>query len=158
VSNAEAGILDEVRIGVRLKIAALWIAMLFLFAYGDIFGFFNTGRIEDVIAGEVSGMKVTQAFLFGVSVYVAIASVMIFLTLVLAPQVSRWTNIVLPVLYLATIVASVIGETWAYFYFLSIVESALLLLIIWYAWTWPRHVREAQVSGGQVSEGEVSAQ
>jgi hypothetical protein len=158
VSNAEAGILDEVRIGVRLKIAALWIAMLFLFAYGDIFGFFNTGRIEEVIAGEVSGMKITQAFLFGVSVYIAIASVMIFLTLVLAPQVSRWTNIVLPVLYLATIVASVIGETWAYFYFLSIVESALLLLIIWYAWTWPRHVREAQVSGGQVSEGEVSAQ
>jgi hypothetical protein len=54
--------------------------------------------------------------------------------------------------------ASVIGETWAYFYFLSIVESALLLLIIWYAWTWPRHVREGQVGGGQVSHGEVRAQ
>jgi hypothetical protein len=153
MSNADAGILDDVRIGVRLKIAALWIAMLFLFAYGDIFGFFNTGRIAEVIAGEVSGMKITQAFLFGVSVYIAIASVMIFLTLVLTPKVSRWTNIVLPVLF---IVASVIGETWAYFYFLSIVESALLLLIIWYAWTWPRHVREGQVSGGQVSGGQVS--
>jgi hypothetical protein len=157
MSNADAGILDDVRIGVRLKIAALWIAMLFLFAYGDIFGFFNTGRIAEVIAGEVSGMKITQAFLFGVSVYIAIASVMSFLTLVLTPKVSRWTNIVLPVLYIATIVASVIGETWAYFYFLSVVESALLLLIIWYAWTWPRHVGEGQVSGGQVSLGEVPA-
>ncbi|HEY3143412.1 MAG TPA: hypothetical protein VGJ86_19900, partial [Acidimicrobiales bacterium] len=66
-------------------------------------------------------------------------------------------NIVLPVLYIATIVASIVGETWAYFYFLSIVESALLLLIIRYAWTWPRHVREGQVSGGQVSQGEVRA-
>ena len=92
MSNADSGVLDDVRIGVRLKIAALWIAMLFLFAYGDIFGFFNTGRIEEVIAGQVSGMKITQAFLFGVSVYIAIASVMIFLTLVLAPNVSRWTN------------------------------------------------------------------
>jgi hypothetical protein len=99
VSNADSGILDDVRIGVRLKIAALWIAMLFLFAYGDIFGFFNTGRIEEVIAGEVSGMKITQGFLFGASVYIAIASVMIFLTLVLTPKVSRWTNIVLAVLY-----------------------------------------------------------
>jgi hypothetical protein len=64
---------------------------------------------------------------------------------------------VLAVLYIATIVASVIGETWAYFYFLGIVESALLLLIIWYAWTWPRGVREGQVGGGQVSQGEVRA-
>jgi hypothetical protein len=82
---------------------------------------------------------------------------MIFLTLVLAPKISRWTNIVLPVVYIATIVASVVGETWAYFYFLSIVESAFLLLIIWYAWTWPRHVGEGQVGGGQVSKGEVRA-
>jgi hypothetical protein len=95
-------------------------------------------------------MKITQAFLFGVSVYIAIASVMIFLTLVLAPKVSRWTNIVLPALYIATIVASVIGETWAYFYFLSVVESAPLLLIIWYAWTWPRQVCKVQVSRGEL--------
>jgi hypothetical protein len=35
-------------------------------------------------------------------------------------------------------VASAIGETSAYYWFLSIIESALLLLIVWYAWTWPR--------------------
>jgi hypothetical protein len=157
VSNADSAILDNLRIGVRLKIAALWIAMLFLFAYGDIFGFFNTGRIEEVIGGKVSGMKITQGFLFAVSVYIAIASVMIFLTLVLTPKVSRWTNIVLPAFYIVTIVASVIGEAWAYFYFLSVVESALLLLIIWYAWTWPRQVREGQVSGGHISRGELRA-
>jgi hypothetical protein len=135
ISNSK--ILEDDRIGVRLKIAALWIAMLFLFAYGDIFGFFRTGLIEDVIAGEVSGIKITQVFLFAVSVYVAIAAVMVFLTLVLKPRVNRWTNIVLPILYIVSIVASLIGEDWAYFYFLSIAESALLLLILWYAWTWP---------------------
>src|SRR5262245_32078270 len=73
VSNADPGILDDVRISVRLKIAALWIALLLLFAYGDIFGFFKTGRIEEVTAGEVSGMKITQGFLFAVSVYIATA-------------------------------------------------------------------------------------
>ena len=55
VSTSSSEILEDVRIGVRLKISALWIAMLFLFAYGDIFGFFRTGLIEEVIAGEVSG-------------------------------------------------------------------------------------------------------
>jgi len=138
VSTSNSRILEEGKIGIRLKIAALWIAILFLFAYGDIFGFFNTGRIEQVIAGKVSGIKITQGFLFVVSVYIAIASLMVFLTLVLRPRVNRWTNIVLPILYIVSIVASAIGESWAYFYLLSLVEIALLVLIIWYAWTWPR--------------------
>jgi hypothetical protein len=60
-----------------------------------------------------------------------------FLSLVLKPTVNRWANIVLPILYIVSVVASVIGGS-AYFYFLSVVESALLLLIIRYAWTWPK--------------------
>jgi hypothetical protein len=142
VSTSNPRVFEDVRIGVRLKISALWIAMLILFAYGDIFGFFRADVIDDVSAGEISGINVTQVFLFGVSVYIAIASVMVFLSLVLKPRVNRWTNIVLPIVYIVSIVASVIGETWAYFIFLSIAESALLLLIIWYAWTWPKEETE----------------
>lgn len=138
MATPNARTFEDVRIGVRLKISALWIAMLFLFAYGDIFGFFRPGVIEEVTAGKISGMEITQVFLFAVSVYIAIASAMVFLTLVLRPSVSRWANIVLPILYVVSILASAIGETWAYYWFLSIAESALLLLIVWYAWTWPR--------------------
>jgi Family of unknown function (DUF6326) len=138
VSTANSGILEDVRIGIRFKISALWIAMLFLFAYGDIFGFFQPGQIEEVSAGEISGIEITQTFLFAASVYIAIASLMVFLTLILRPKINRWANIVLPILYIVSIVASVIGEDWVYFFFLSFVESVLLLLIIWYAWTWPR--------------------
>ncbi len=137
MSTANSRALDDARVGVRLKISSLWIAMLFLFAYGDIFGFFKPGQIADVISGEVSGIKITQAFLLGASIYIAVASVMVFLSLVLKPAVSRWTNIVLPVLFIVSIAVSVVGETWVYFIFLSIAEIALLLLIIWYAWTWP---------------------
>ena len=139
MSSASSRTFEDVKVGVRCKIAALWIAMLFLFAYGDIFGFFSPGQIQEVMAGEISGMAITQVFLFAVSLYIAIASVMVFGSLVLSPAVNRWTNIVLPILYVVSIVASAIGETSAYYYwFLSIAESALLLLIVWYAWTWPR--------------------
>ncbi len=129
-------VLEDERIGVRVKISALWISMLFLFAYGDIFGFFQPGQIEEVVAGEISGVEITDIFLFAVSAYVAVAGVMVFLALVLTPPVARWANIVLPILYVVSIVASVFGEG-AYFYFLSVVEVALLLLIVRYAWTWP---------------------
>jgi hypothetical protein len=138
MSTSNSKLLEDVRIGVRFKLSALWIAMLFLFAYGDIFGFFAPGQIEEVMGGEISGIEITQVFLFGISVYIAIASVMIFLSLVVGPSLARWANIVLPILYIISIVASVIGETSAYFIFLSVAETALLLLLIWYAWTWPR--------------------
>jgi len=124
-------------IGVRLKISALWVAMLFLFAYGDIFGSFVPGRIDEIRGGTISGIEITQTFLLAASVYVAIASLMIFLTLVLRPRVNRWANIVLPILYIVSIIASLIGESWVYFWFLSIAEGVMLLLIIWYAWRWP---------------------
>ncbi len=130
--------IEDQRVGVRLRISALWIATLFLFAYGDIFGFFKPGQIEEVIAGEIAGVEITEVFLLAASLYIAIAAVMVFLSLVLPPTVNRWTNIVLPILYVVSVVASAIGETSAYFLFLSVVECALLLLIAWHAWTWSR--------------------
>jgi hypothetical protein len=102
VSSASSRTFEDMKVGVRCKIAALWIAMLFLFAYGDIFGFFSPGQIQEVMAGEVSGMAITQVFLFAVSLYVAVASVMVFLSLILSPTVNRWTNIVLPSLYVVS--------------------------------------------------------
>jgi hypothetical protein len=97
----------------------------------------QAGQIEDIVSGEISGIDITEGFLFAVSVYVAIASVMIFLTLVLRPAAARWSNVVLAILYITTIVAAAIGES-AYYWFLSVVEIAALVLIVRYAWTWPR--------------------
>ena len=137
MSTTSSSTLEDVRIGVRTKISALWIAMLILFAYGDIFGFFKPGQIEEVMSGEISGIQITQGFLFAISVYIAIASGMIFLTLVLKPAAARWSNIVLAILYIVSILAAAIGED-AYYLFLSAVEIAMLLLIVRHAWTWPR--------------------
>jgi hypothetical protein len=69
-------------------------------------------------------------------VYIAIASLMVVLTLVLRPGIARWSNIVLAVLSILSIAASVFGE-WAYFWFLSVVEVAVLAAIVWLAWNWP---------------------
>jgi hypothetical protein len=59
VSTSDPRVLEDGRIGVRLKISALWIGMLFLFAYGDVFGFFAPGQIEEVMRGEISGTEIT---------------------------------------------------------------------------------------------------
>lgn len=136
MSSSSSRFIDH-EVGVRLKISVLWVVLLFLYAYGDIFGFFKPGQIEDIVSGQISGIDITEGFLFAVSVYVAIASVMIFLTLSLRPAAARWSNVLLAIVYIATIVAAAIGES-AYYWFLSVVEIAALVLIARYAWMWPR--------------------
>jgi hypothetical protein len=44
MSTSGSGRIDDERVGVRVKISALCVSLLFLYAYGDIFGFFNPGR------------------------------------------------------------------------------------------------------------------
>jgi hypothetical protein len=143
VSSSSSRFIDH-EVGVRLKISALWVVLLFLYAYGDIFGFFKPGQIEDIVSGQISGIDITEGFLFAVSVYVAIASVMIFLTLVLRPAAARWSNVLLAILYVVTIVGAAIGES-GYYWFLSVVEIATLALIVRYAWTWPRETNGTTV-------------
>jgi hypothetical protein len=131
-------VLEDAKINVKLKISALWITVMLLFAYGDIFGFFRTGFIKDIMAGTVSGIQINQIFLMGVTIYITIPCLMVFLSLILKPNINRWVNIVLSILYPVTILLTCIGEIWANYIFLSILESVLLLMIVWYAWNWPK--------------------
>ena len=137
-SQKAAGALEDVKIPVKLKLSALWAATLFLYAYGDIFGFFRPDVIESVKAGKIAGFQINQVFLLAVSIYILIPSAMVFLALVLKPEINRWANLIISVAYFATIVLSTIGETWAYYIFLSLAESVLTLLIAWHAWKWPQ--------------------
>lgn len=90
------------------------------------------------MAGEVAGFEIGQAFLLGVSIYVAIPAVMVLASVLLAARVSRTLNVVLGIVYAVTIVVAAVGDDYAYYYdVLSAVEVAVALLIAWLAWTWP---------------------
>ena len=128
--------MEDIKINVKLKISALWIAVMFLYAYVDIFSLFKTGVIEEIMAGKMFIFQVNQTFLFLTTLYIAIPSVMIFLSLVLKPKVNRWVNIIVSIIYFVTMLGACIGETWGFYIFGTIIESLLLFLIIWYAWKW----------------------
>jgi hypothetical protein len=134
----ETRTLEDVTVPVKLKLAALWTATMFLFAYGDVFTVYRADKVREILGGEIAGIDVTGAFLLAVSVYVAIPSVMVFLSLALRPGASRLTNLAVGAVYALTIVASAIGEGSAYSIFLSVLEVTLVLLIVWFAWNWPR--------------------
>ena len=128
---------EPFKVNVRIKISALWAAMLFVFAYVDIFSLFRPDFRADVEAGVVSGFTVNQTFLLVTTIYIAIPSLMVFGTLVLRPRINRIVNIALGIIYAITIIAGAVGE-WSYYVLGSAIEVALLAAIVHYARTWPK--------------------
>ena len=62
---------EPFKVNVRIKISALWAAMLFVFAYVDIFSLFRPDFRADVEAGVVGGFTVNQTFLLVTTIYIA---------------------------------------------------------------------------------------
>lgn len=120
----------------RIKIAALWTSMMFVFAYVDLFSMYRADIRADIEAGKMFAFTIGQGFLLGVTIYILVPSLMLFLSLILTAHVTRLANIVLAGLYIVTIVGGAIGE-WSYYILGSITEAALLAGVIYYAWTWP---------------------
>ena len=135
-----ATILEDPKINIKIMLSGLWIANMFIFIYVDYFGLFIPGVMEKIIAGEVAhtGIQVTQVFLLAGITLMMIPSLMIFLSLILPAKANRWTNIIVGILQIVVLVSALIGESWAYYIFATIVEVVLLLLIVWYAWKWPK--------------------
>ncbi len=135
-----AAILEDPKINIKIKLSGLWASMLFLFIYVDYFGLFKPGVMEKIIEGEAAhtGIQITQVFLLAVIILMMIPSLMIFLSLALKAKANRWTNIIVGIFNIVLVVGGLIGESWAYYIFASIVEVVLLSLIVWYAWKWPK--------------------
>ena len=130
----------DTRIDVKLVLSALWITMLIVFAYIDIFGFLRADVLDAALDGRVAvtGLAVDQVFLALTTVYILVPTLMVFLSLVLRPPVNRVVNIVVALFYAVSIIASAIGEAWGYYLIGSAVEVVLLIAIARTAWTWPR--------------------
>jgi len=128
--------LDDAKIHVKIKLSALWSAVMFCYVYGDIFGFFQPGKLQELLEGKTPIGPTTQGKLLGFSTIMAIPSLMVFLPLVLKPTVNRWANIIVGAIYTVIILLTMRGA-WNFYIFLGIIEVALTALIVWYAWTWP---------------------
>lgn len=61
---------------------------------------------------------ITQGVLLGMSELLAIPSLMVFLSLVLPPQVNRWTNIILGIMYTLVMILAIKGA-WHFYVFLD---------------------------------------
>lgn len=124
-------------VNVRIKLSGLWTAMLFIFAYVDLFSLYRADVRADIEAGVLAGFTIGQSFLLGTTIFIALPSLMVFASLVLRPRLNRIANIVLGGMYALATIVGAIGE-WNYYLLGSALEVALLGGIVYYAVTWPK--------------------
>lgn len=133
------GVLRDDPVHVRVKISALWVTMLFVFAYVDLFSLYRPTMRADLDVGVVGPFDVGPTFLLGITAYIAIPAVMVALSLMVSAVPLRWLTLVIAGVYVVTIVGGAIGE-WSYYIVGSAVEVVCLVTIMWLVWKWPRAV------------------
>ena len=131
--------LENSKVNIKIKLAALWASALFCYLYGDYFQLYTPDKVNSLITGENNLDSPTKLLI--ASILMAIPSIMVGASIILKPKLNRILNIIFGTLF--TLMMIVIGvystNEWYLFYvFLAFLESIITALIVWYAWKWPK--------------------
>ena len=117
---------------IRIKLSALWICLMLTYLLGDVLRIFS----GDFVAGEISGMEMSQGLMLGMAVLMLIPIVMVLLSLTLKHPAIRWVCIVVAILLFLFNLVGLPTYPSLYDQFLIVVGLVFNALTVWYAWKW----------------------
>ena len=136
--------LTNYNVNIKIKLAALWTALMFLYIYADFFQLMTPKKLEKMIDLQTPMGPTSPEILVIFSVILIIPSLMIFLSVFLKTQINKWLNICIEALYASMsilIIVSTLGSEWHTFYILfNLIEVFVFAMIIYQAWNWPKVV------------------
>jgi hypothetical protein len=127
-ANANDARISDVKIDVKMVLAALWVAHFLLWTFGDMVSLLQ--RMDEPVDDTLLLLVAAPLAL--------IQALMIFFSLAGTAKLMRWVNIIASLVFalfnLGFLVEAQVG--WEY-----LLGAGYLLmngLIIWYAWNWPK--------------------
>lgn len=129
--------LEDHKINIRIVLSALWTAVMFCYIYGDYFELYVPKKVEGLLNGQ--NMLDSPMKLLVATIILTIPALMIFLSLLLNPQLTKWLNIGVGLFFtFFTLLVGISAMTeWRAFYvFLSFLESILTAIVVVKAWSW----------------------
>ncbi len=139
MSIAKTTVFDDFKVNTRIKLAALWAAVMFCYVYGDYFSLYVPNKINGFISGD--NLLNSPVKLFAAALLMAVPALMIFFSVALKPVIARWLNIIFGIFYTAImllIAFTTIAPWWSFYVFFALLESVLTCIIVWYAIKWPK--------------------
>ena len=139
----QSEMLENQKVNIKIKLAALWASVTFCYLYGDYFQLYTPEKVNNLITGENNLDSPTKLLI--ASIIMAIPSIMVGASIILKPKINRILNILFGSLF--TLMMLFIGvnsmtEWYSFYVFLAFLESIITFLIVYYAWKWPRKISE----------------
>lgn len=134
--------LENTKINIKFKLAALWLTIFLLFIYGDLLSMWIPERLTDLLNGKMASGDTTPMRLVSVSVFITIYALMPLMNLILAPKISKILNIIISILFITVwlliLTQFSFSPIWNFYIYLAILEIVLALIILYVAWNWPK--------------------
>jgi len=118
----------------KIKIAVLWLIYAVVGVGSGFFMLWEEGVIEQIIAGELMGTKITPEIILIDTIFLLIPLVMAFLSLTLKDSINRWTNIIVSIFSIGLILIGFTEFAAPYAILMNLSMIGAAALIIWYAW------------------------
>ncbi|GLY19618.1 DUF6326 family protein [Kineosporia rhizophila] len=119
------------------KISLLWVFVSLNYIYCDVLGHMDRQVLQDYLAGEISGVQVTQPFLLAAGALVEISFVMALLSRLLPERANRRANLVAGAFLTAVQAATLTwGTVTIYYAFYSVIEIMGTGYVVWLAYRW----------------------
>jgi len=129
------------KLDIKIKLSILWVTLMFLFVYADLKAIYQTGTVESIIQGDLLGMKIDDIFLLISAILMSLPAIMITLSVLLKPKMSRVFNIIVASLFIIINIATYFtpGRAWYYYIYFTSLETIICIIIIMFAWRWPKN-------------------
>jgi hypothetical protein len=128
-------------VDVRTVLSVLWITGMLSSLNGDTYRLSDPETLKSMTA-NTGAMVVSRGLLLLMSTVFVGHILMGVLTLILRPEVSRWANRIVGILYAVIIlgfwVLGFVLKSASYEFVWSTAQLVLALLVVWYAWKWRR--------------------
>jgi uncharacterized membrane protein HdeD (DUF308 family) len=125
----------------KIKISVLWLFYVAaLVAYMTLAGF-EPGALEQVMAGEIDGMKITPELMLLFAILFLAPLVMAVLSLTLKDKANRWANIIVGTVFVIIQIAALaetVAQPSAWTILMEISKLIAPALILWYTYKWPK--------------------
>jgi hypothetical protein len=121
--------LEDVNVSVKLVLSALWAAHFLLWTFGDMVALLQ----------EATEPIDNELLLFVAVPLAVIQTSMILFSLVGKPKVMRWANIIAGLVFILFNLGYLTEANVGWKFLLGIAYLLVTVLIIFYAWKWPKH-------------------
>ena len=117
----------------KVRLSVLWLIMeVAILTYGFM-------ELEAFAFGMIESIQGTPDEMLFLTTILIVPYMMAVLSLTLKDSINRWVNLIVGLVYIALMVIRLIElAVEPYAILISLTEFVPLILIVWYAWKWPK--------------------